>query len=636
MANDAVSSPAHEPESSFSPSLTSSSSSSFSSGYSSNQESSLPITNVFVSRGIGFELCGLSSIALCFGIVYFILHRLQIPEDAFERAAPVFSLFVIANVIAAAIAIQGLRWIPTRGLVYEIGFFITMGVTGAALGNSLDLILWLGLGHDLKTNPLPYLIFFVGLSCGAMGMFRLARLLHIRIGPQTLVIFIAILALFALVPLWLTPQMVGPSIFQKGNARDVLAHVFFAAMTAFVAALAIQNGFNARGQLQAGARLVSIGTVLLGAGCMAYAQAASRLPVLAAASSPAHIILDFAYICIGMGVFRLGAKMVEMFSPDLSVLPPSKPLVDLFGKKIGMQVYEGLVKQIKSSEASLSLIRDQSQARAGMISVLEYEVQRRTLVEEELRLAKEKAEAANHAKSQFLAMMSHELRTPLTMVYGYGTMLADSSIREGTTLSVGEMGRRICQSSYHLQSIIEGILDFSSIELGKNSFLKAPFDLRDLITFMKSFEESQNVAKNVTFRCDYADEKSQPHAENPEKNHLVKTDSKLLRQILVNLVGNALKFTTAGEVTLKIRRSPEGVFFHVRDSGPGIPESEQSKVFEPFYQINQANSRNFGGVGLGLTIVKRLAAELGGELSLESHLHQGTCFSLFLPEKTIS
>ncbi|MFZ2960394.1 MAG: ATP-binding protein [Candidatus Ozemobacteraceae bacterium] len=609
--------------------------------------SSLFSENSVENREIGFELYALSCVALSFGMGYFIVERLQLPVGSVGRAAPIFCLFAVVNLLAAAIAGQGLRWIPTKGLVFEIALFITLSVTSAAVANSLDVVLWLGFGNALKMSMVPHLFFFLAIIFGILGMFRLSRLLHVRIGMRTLSIYLIIIAVFAVFPLWISPQMIAPGVLEKNNARDVMFHVIYAALNGLVAALAIQNGIAATGRLKGGARLVSIGAALLAFGCILYAQAGSRLSALEVAASPIHVVLAFAYSCIGLGVLRFGARMVEMFSPDFGKLPPSQPLIDIFGVSIGMKVYEGLVWRIKSSEADLTQVRGENRARAEVIEALEIEVQRRKRVEDELRDAKDKAETANLAKSRFLAMMSHELRTPLTMVHGYGAMLSDPRLQQYSPLTFEEVGTRICQSSRHLQSVIEGILDFSSIELGRILLKKSPLDIQELVSFMRSFGESQVLTKNVTFRCvvpeifsgvsldGFSNVSSELAEKRAAEKPVMKTDLKILRQILVNLVGNASKFTSKGEVVLEIQSADEGMSFHVCDTGPGIPEAELEKVFEPFYQVSQGNTRRFGGVGLGLTIVKRLAEVLGGTLTLQSRLNEGTRITLFLPTVSI-
>lgn len=243
----------------------------------------------------------------------------------------------------------------------------------------------------------------------------------------------------------------------------------------------------------------------------------------------------------------------------------------------------------------------------------------RILAEAELLRARDDAEAASHAKGQFLAIMSHELRTPLTGIIGYADLMACDIWGPTTDQQRAQLGR-IKSAAWHLVAIIDEILTFSRVEAGKEEVRIESVDLKAVVRESADLLEPQVAEKGIQLRVTV-----------PAGDVVVRTDAGKLRQILLNLAGNAVKFTDAGFVELAVRRSGDVVEVLVRDTGPGVPDSSRERIFQPFVQADQSNTRVKGGTGLGLTVCRTLARLLGGEVELVETGPGGTLFALRLP-----
>ena len=250
--------------------------------------------------------------------------------------------------------------------------------------------------------------------------------------------------------------------------------------------------------------------------------------------------------------------------------------------------------------------------------VREIESHRRT--DEQLQQAKLQAELANQAKSRYITTVSHELRTPLNSILGYAQLLEeDASVPAHRRQAVTVIRR----GGDHLLSLIEGTLDIARIEAGKLRLENKPMRFRDCVQEIVRMFELQAAAKGIEFRCVLAD-------ALPE---VVRADEKRLRQILINVLGNAVKFTPTGRVEFRVGFAREMAVFEIEDTGPGIPAADIEHMFEPFARGGEAG----GGTGLGLTISKMLTQLMGGEMTVRSSVdagHSGTVFRirLFLPE----
>lgn len=251
----------------------------------------------------------------------------------------------------------------------------------------------------------------------------------------------------------------------------------------------------------------------------------------------------------------------------------------------------------------------------AMHSSTELEVARRTAQlqarEEEARTLAGAAQSANRAKSEFLANMSHEIRTPMTAILGFTEILLEDDYFRSAPPSSVDAITTIRRNGEHLLSIINDILDLSRIESGKLTLEFARFCPMKTVDEVQSLLQIRADAKGIALKIEYGD-------------HLpatIESDPLRLRQILLNLVGNAIKFTAAGSVAVRMERSSESATlldFQIRDTGLGIPPESRHLLFEPFTQADTSTSRKFGGTGLGLTISRRLARSLGGDAWIES------------------
>jgi len=243
----------------------------------------------------------------------------------------------------------------------------------------------------------------------------------------------------------------------------------------------------------------------------------------------------------------------------------------------------------------------------------------RCAAERELVTARQDAEAASQAKSEFLARMSHELRTPLNAVLGYAQLLQRDAGIGATQRAQIETIRR---SGEHLLTLINDVLDLARIEAGKLDVAAVDTDLGALLRDVSAMFRQR--AENAGLK--FTSELAEPYPE------LVRADDRRLRQILINLLGNAVKFTPAGEVRLVVRSARTAdnrwrISFEVADSGIGIAADDLQRIFDPFYQVAGRNSE---GIGLGLAITRRLVDALGGDLAVRSSVGAGTTFTLTL------
>ncbi|RMF81969.1 MAG: response regulator [Planctomycetota bacterium] len=256
------------------------------------------------------------------------------------------------------------------------------------------------------------------------------------------------------------------------------------------------------------------------------------------------------------------------------------------------------------------------QEKHKYINELEQEVERRS---QALREALMKAEQANRTKSEFLANMSHEIRTPMTAILGYSENLLDDELPEDERKTAIQAIRR---NGEHLLAVINDILDISKIEAGKLEIEKLVYSpirvVAEVVDLLRGRAQERGIALEACFK-----------GAIPEQ---IFTDPTRLRQVLINLVGNAIKFTEEGSVRIKVSlRAGEGdaepqLIFDVTDTGIGLSDQQMARLFAPFSQADSSTSRRFGGTGLGLVISRRLARALGGDVTVRSRLGVGSTF----------
>jgi PAS domain S-box-containing protein len=241
----------------------------------------------------------------------------------------------------------------------------------------------------------------------------------------------------------------------------------------------------------------------------------------------------------------------------------------------------------------------------------------RIAAEQELVEARARAESANEAKSRFLATVSHEFRTPLNGILGMADLLGDTGLDPEQTTYV----RALRTSGEALLGLVDDILDFAKVEAGKLELVSEPFDLGVLVETVSELMAPRAQVKGIELAA---------HLAPDLPTHLL-GDRDRLRQILLNLVGNAIKFTDQGGVGIRIGREAQTLVVEVADTGPGIPEERRQAIFEEFEQADVSPARRHEGTGLGLAIVRRLATLMGGSVGVEARAGGGSLFHVRLP-----
>lgn len=289
-----------------------------------------------------------------------------------------------------------------------------------------------------------------------------------------------------------------------------------------------------------------------------------------------------------------------------------------------------MLDRIESSQQQLQHYSDGlEQAVKERTSQLETEVERHKRTLYELRTAKDAAEAANQIKTEFLANMSHEIRTPMNAILGFSRILLEKLREENDTERL-EFAETICRSGDHLLSLINDILDISKIESGCLEVEQIEFSPHEVISEVTSILRVSAEGKGISLDYNW-------NGSIPE---VITSDMARVRQLLINLVGNAIKFTEDGGVRVELQLAGEvhdpSLKFSVIDTGIGIPSSHLPSIFDAFSQADSSVTRRFGGTGLGLAISQRIAEALGGKITVESEIGAGSVFTVEIPTGKLS
>jgi len=311
------------------------------------------------------------------------------------------------------------------------------------------------------------------------------------------------------------------------------------------------------------------------------------------------------------GVFRIRVNAIKSQKATLE-------------EQVRQQTAEVIAQKdtLEAQAENMQSLNEEQQAQTEYLQTLNEELQRQKeeiiIQREEAEKARQEAEQANRAKSIFLATMSHEIRTPMNGVLGMASLLAETSL----TAEQSEYTDTIIGSGEALLTVINDILDFSKIESGNLDLDHHAFDLRQCIEEVMDVFGVKAAQKglDLIYQIDY---------QIPAQ---IEGDSHRLRQILLNLISNALKFTQHGEIFLKVdllslQSNQLELVFHIHDTGIGIPEDKISRLFKSFSQVDSSTTRKYGGTGLGLVISKRLVELMGGSITVESQQGAGTTFS---------
>ncbi len=332
-------------------------------------------------------------------------------------------------------------------------------------------------------------------------------------------------------------------------------------------------------------------------------------------------------LVVVLGVVVGGLVVGFQFAPDASLLTTILAMaciffyISLYALNSNLQSKRVVhaIKQIGEQKAQIEEKQEQLQERTDAL-------QRSNVLAEEATHA---AEEANRAKSRFLANMSHELRTPLNAIIGYSEMMIEESADLGVTELKPDL-EKIRNAGHHLLGLINEVLDLSKIEAGKMDLFVEPFDISALLHEVVSTIQPIASAKGNALQV-----RTEPGLG------AMRADLTKVRQILLNLLSNASKFTEKGPIVLGVRREtgtmadPDMIVFAVEDSGIGMTQAQMDRLFQPFVQADASTTRRYGGTGLGLTITRRFCEMMGGTVSVASEPGKGTTFTVRLPAEVM-
>jgi signal transduction histidine kinase len=397
--------------------------------------------------------------------------------------------------------------------------------------------------------------------------------------------------------------------------RDLRAQMFAtpAILIALVATLGYVFGVKGMYTISQSAGMAlatAVGLLVLGVGILVAVTdrgVASLLMDEGAAGVLTRRLLPGAlFVPILLGIIRTIGESAGIYEPEFGVSLFAVASILTFA---GLVLWSARVLRASDKERVDLLVLEQ-QARAHAEKA-----------RSEAEAARAEAERANNSKTDFLAVMSHELRTPLTAIMGYEELLSDGITGPVTELQRQQLGR-INASARHLLGLIDEILTFTRVDVGRERVRWEAMAINQTLGDAAALVEPMASAKDINFIVELL-----------EEDQVIQTDGTKLRQMLVNLLSNAIKFTQKGEVRVTCSVSNGFLEVRIADTGVGIPVEHIDDVFEPFWQAEQSATRRTGGTGLGLSVTRKLARLLGGDVTVTSRMGMGTTFILTLPMK---
>jgi len=399
------------------------------------------------------------------------------------------------------------------------------------------------------------------------------------------------------------------------RTRDLRAQMFAtpALLIALVAILGYVfgvRGMYAVSQSSGMALPTAIAHLILGVGII-FAVRDRGVPALLMDEGPAGVLtrrlLPAALLApIALGMIRLAGESAGMYETEFGVSLFAVASILTF---VGLVLWSARVLR-RTDKERVDLLALEKEARAHAEHA-----------RSEAEAARAEAERANNSKTDFLAVMSHELRTPLTAIMGYEELLSDGITGPVTELQRQQLGR-INASAHHLLGLIDEILTFARVDIGRERVRWESMSVNHTLSDAAALVEPMANAKNLKLVVNLMGE-----------DQSIQTDGTKLRQMLVNLLSNGIKFTERGEVQLGCDVSDGVLEVTIADTGVGIAAENIEYVFEPFWQAEQTATRKTGGTGLGLSVTRKLARLLGGDVTVASKMGAGTTFLLTLPMK---
>jgi signal transduction histidine kinase len=405
------------------------------------------------------------------------------------------------------------------------------------------------------------------------------------------------------------------SISHDQRKHDLRSQMFatpglFIALVATLGHLFGVKGMYSLSQSSGMALPTSIALLILGVGIL-VAVRDRGVAVLLLDEGPAGVLtrrlLPAALLApIFLGVIRIIGESAGIYESEFGISVFAVSCILIF---VGLVLWSARVLRNTDRER-VDLLAMEQQARANA-----------ERARSEAEAARAEAERANNSKTDFLAVMSHELRTPLTAIMGYEELLSDGITGPVTELQRQQLGR-INASARHLLGLIDEILTFARVDIGRERVRWESMSVNHTLGDAAALVEPMAAAKSIHFYIDLLDE-----------DQAIQTDGTKLRQMLVNLLSNGIKFTDRGEVRVTCSVDNGSLEVRIADTGVGIPAENIEDIFEPFWQAEQTATRKTGGTGLGLSVTRKLARLLGGDVTVASRMGAGTTFVLTLPMK---